>query len=150
MLKAEQASKPGPAQTPPNGTETEAIQSGPISPCPSINRHNDDGGNGIESSVNESERGEECCCHSRRRRSGGRREGNEAAAVTGSTEMQRCGSEAQDEDLDKSVFTGQCVCVHYVCAFVTGNQACSCTLVLFFMRVCTLRGGKSLCSSLPK
>ena len=71
----------------------------------------------MESSVKESERGEGCCCHSRKSKRRERREGNEAA-VTGSTEMRRCGSEAQDEDLDENVFTGQCVSVHYVCICV--------------------------------
>ena len=120
MLKAERASKPGPAQTTPNET---ARETGPTNPCPSINHHNDtDGSNDddeLESSVDKCERGEGYCCHSsssRRRRGRGRGrvtgggEENEAA-VTGSTEMRRCGSEARDEDLDESVFTGQYTCV---------------------------------------
>ena len=105
MLKAEQASGPGPTQTPPSGTTAVMTRSGPTSPCPSINHHNDVGGHDeMESSVGESERGEGCCCHSRRRRG---REGNtDTAAVTESTEMKRCGSGVQDEDIDESVFTG--------------------------------------------
>jgi hypothetical protein len=120
MLKAERASKPGPSQTPPNGTTAAA---GPTSPSPSINHHNDDGGGSddeLESSVNvEGDRGQGCCtcCHSNTRRRGRRRgrEGNEAA-ITESTEMRRCGSEAQDKDLDESVFTGQFHCVYVVYA----------------------------------
>ena len=99
MLNAERASQPGPSQnhTPPNEM-MEETRSGPTTPCPSINGHND-GGDEIVSSVEESERGEGCC----QRRRG--REGNNAAAKN--TEMQRCcGSSAQDEDLDESVFTG--------------------------------------------
>ena len=118
MLKAERTSKPGPTQTTYNGT---AAAARPTTPCPSINRHNDatdDSGDDdeLESSVDKSERGEGCCCHSsssRRRRGrgrGGGGEGNEAA-ITGSAEMRRCGSEARDEDLDESVFTGQYMCV---------------------------------------
>ena len=92
MLKAERASQPGPSQnhTPPN-----EIISGPTTPCPSINGHNA-GGDEMESSV---ERSEGCC----QRRRG--KEGNNAVAEN--TEMQRCGgSNAQDEDLDESAFTG--------------------------------------------
>ena len=115
MLKAERASKSGPSQTPPNETTVAAIRSGPISPSPSINRHNDDGSgdNELESSVTaESERGEGCCTyrHSNTRRRGRGREGN-YGAVTESTEMRRCGSEECDGDLDESVFTGQFHCV---------------------------------------
>ena len=68
----------------------------------------------------ESERGEGCCmcCHSNTRRPvrGSGREGN-YGAVTESTEMRRCGSEVQDEDLDESVFTGQFHCVYMYCVW---------------------------------
>ena len=125
MLKAERASKSGPSQTPPNETTAAAIRSGPTSPSPSINRHNDDSSDDdeLESSVTaESERGQGCCtcCHSNTRRRGRRRgsgrEGN-YGAITESTEMRRCGSEERDEDLDESVFTGQFHSVYMYCVW---------------------------------
>ena len=125
MLKAERASRQsGSTQSLPDGTTaTAAAIAGPSLSCPSINHNNRNGDrcDDLESSIDGSERVEGCCsCQRRRRRRGRELERSAAASTEGSaetTQTQRCCSGMKDEDLDESVFTGQCACVR-VCVCV--------------------------------